>query len=76
MQSWCLQKRLENNPIALVPTMGFLHAGHVSLIRKARKAAGPTGIVIVTLYVNPTQFGQGEDFDAYPRDLKRDLAIC
>ena len=76
LQSWCLQKRLENNPIALVPTMGFLHAGHVSLIRKARKAAGPTGIVIVTLYVNPTQFGQGEDFDAYPRDLKRDLAIC
>ena len=56
--------------------MGFLHAGHVSLIRKARKAAGPTGVVIVTLYVNPTQFGQGEDFDAYPRDLKRDLAIC
>ena len=76
LSSWCLQKRLENNPIALVPTMGFLHAGHVSLIRKARKAAGPTGIVIVTLYVNPTQFGQGEDFDAYPRDLKRDLAIC
>ncbi|MEK9948668.1 MAG: pantoate--beta-alanine ligase [Verrucomicrobiales bacterium] len=76
LQSWCLQKRLENNPIALVPTMGFLHAGHVSLIRKARKAAGPTGIVIVTLYVNPTQFGQGEDFDAYPRDLQRDLAIC
>ena len=76
LQSWCLKKRLENNPIALVPTMGFLHAGHVSLIRKARKTAGPTGIVIVTLYVNPTQFGQGEDFDAYPRDLKRDLAIC
>jgi len=76
LQSWCLKKRLENNPIALVPTMGFLHAGHVSLIRKARKTAGPTGIVIVTLYVNPTQFSQGEDFDAYPRDLKRDLAIC
>lgn len=76
LQSWCLKKRLENNPIALVPTMGFLHAGHVSLIRKARRTAGPTGIVIVTLYVNPTQFGQGEDFDAYPRDLKRDLAIC
>ena len=59
-----------------VPTMGFLHDGHLSLIQRARKAAGPRGKVTVSIYVNPTQFGPGEDFTKYPRDLKRDLRLC
>lgn len=56
--------------------MGYLHEGHLSLVRRARKAAGPAGKVVVSIYVNPTQFGANEDLGAYPRDLKRDLEKC
>jgi pantoate--beta-alanine ligase len=58
-----------------VPTMGYLHAGHLSLVRAARKRAGKNGVVVVSIYVNPAQFGPKEDFSKYPRDLPRDLKL-
>lgn len=62
--------------VCLVPTMGALHDGHISLIAKARSVAGPDGVVIVSIYVNPTQFGPHEDFNAYPRTLDSDCERC
>ncbi|WP_435192569.1 pantoate--beta-alanine ligase [Streptomyces sp. NRRL F-5630] len=61
---------------ALVMTMGALHEGHASLIREARALAGPEGQVVVTVFVNPLQFGAGEDLDRYPRTLEADLDIA
>jgi pantoate--beta-alanine ligase len=63
-------------PVGLVPTMGYLHAGHLSLVRRARRHVGRRGRVVLSIYVNPTQFAPGEDLSRYPRDLKRDLALC
>jgi len=63
-------------PVGLVPTMGCLHEGHVSLVRKARERVGQRGVVVVSIYVNPMQFGPTEDFANYPRDLKRDSKLC
>lgn len=62
--------------IGFVPTMGYLHEGHLNLVRRARLLVGRPGRVIVSIYVNPTQFGPSEDFSRYPRDLRRDLRLC
>lgn len=61
---------------AVVMTMGALHEGHLSLMRSAREIVGPDGDVLVTIFVNPLQFGAGEDFERYPRQLQADLAAC
>ncbi|MGI9005951.1 MAG: pantoate--beta-alanine ligase [Streptosporangiaceae bacterium] len=64
------------SPVILVPTMGALHDGHRALLRRARVLSGPNGSIVVTLFVNPLQFGAGEDLDRYPRSVADDIAIC
>ena len=65
--------RRAGHTIGLVPTMGFFHAGHLSLMRRARESCD---VVVVSLFVNPAQFGPGEDLEGYPRDEERDLALA
>jgi pantoate--beta-alanine ligase len=66
-------ERAAGRSIGLVPTMGFFHEGHLSLIRRARERSD---VVVVSLFVNPAQFGPGEDLEGYPRDEARDLALA
>lgn len=70
MQEWSLHRRTQRERIALVPTMGSLHEGHCSLLREGKKLADH---LVLTLFVNPSQFGPNEDFSRYPRDLEGDL---
>jgi pantoate--beta-alanine ligase len=69
-------RRSSNAKLVLVPTMGALHGGHLALVKEARRIAGKKGRVVVTLFINPLQFGPNEDFSRYPRTLEADLAAC
>ena len=74
MQEWSDAKRRNGATIAVIPTMGYLHEGHLSLIDTARRNGADT--IVVTIFVNPTQFGPNEDFAKYPRDFERDAKLC
>ncbi|MCL5966333.1 MAG: pantoate--beta-alanine ligase [Deltaproteobacteria bacterium] len=73
MQAWAEAQRRAGRRLGLVPTMGFLHEGHLSLVRIAKEKG--CDAVSATIFVNPAQFGPGEDFEKYPRDEARDLAL-
>ena len=78
-QARCGEARDSGQRLAMVPTMGYLHDGHRSLLREARRRAdqgGKRGLALASVFVNPTQFGPGEDLSRYPRDLSGDLATC
>ncbi len=74
LQTWCVRRRMDGRKIALVPTMGYLHEGHLSLIAAAKKKGADE--IVVSVFVNPVQFGPNEDYAKYPRDEKADLAKC
>jgi pantoate--beta-alanine ligase len=76
MQQLARRWQRQGGRVGLVPTMGYLHEGHLSLVRRARRAVGRRGIVVVSIYVNPTQFGPKEDLSRYPRDFPRDKKLC
>lgn len=72
IQTWCSEQKKQGKKIGLVPTMGYLHQGHLALVEEARSQCD---IVVVSIFVNPIQFGVGEDFEDYPRDLERDSGL-
>ena len=72
MQDWSERARREGNRIVLVPTMGFLHEGHLSLVRDGRRRGSR---LVVSIFVNPRQFSPGEDYTSYPRDFSRDQSL-
>ena len=73
MREWSASLRAEGKTIGYVPTMGYLHEGHLALVAEAHRVSD---VVVMSIFVNPTQFGPNEDFDSYPRDLPRDAALA
>ncbi len=73
MQAWAMAQKQKSRTISFVPTMGYLHAGHISLLEKGKHLCDE---LVLSIFVNPTQFGPNEDLDAYPRDIDNDLRLA
>jgi pantoate--beta-alanine ligase len=76
LRKWLTRARRSGKTIGLVPTMGALHEGHIRLTHHARQIVGPRGVVVVSIFVNPTQFNDPKDLARYPRTLRTDAAMC